>query len=56
MTQDNIVRIYISAMKQFDPETTCSASEWDWMSVDEYANKMIQEIQPLLDAYETPNK
>jgi len=56
MTEDNIVRVYISAMKEFNPATTCSASKWVWEDVYEFADKMIQEIKPLLEAYETPNK
>jgi len=48
MTQDNIVKIYISAMEQFTPDSI------EWEGVYEFADKMISEIQQLLDAYQTP--
>jgi len=56
MTEDNIVKIYIAAFEQGSPDTIGCHSIAEWDSIYEFADKMIQEIQPLLDAYETLTK
>jgi len=56
MTEDNIVRIYIAAFEQVSPDAVCAASETEWEAIYEFAEKMIQEVTPLLDAYEIPIK
>jgi hypothetical protein len=52
MTQENIVRIYLAALAEMKPYSIESDSQWDWPDVYRLADRIITEIEPLLDAYE----
>jgi len=51
MTQENIVRIYLAAYNKINPSIG-EESKWYWSDVYDLADKIITEIEPLLDAYE----
>jgi hypothetical protein len=52
MTQENIVRIYLAAFAEMKPYLIGSDSARDWPDVYRLADRIITEIEPLLDAYE----
>jgi len=52
MTQENIVKIYLAAYKNLTPDALDEVYKWQWDDVYELADRIITEIDPLLDAYE----
>jgi len=52
MTQENIVKIYLAAYKNLTPDALDEVYKWQWDDVYLLADRIIQEIEPLLDAYE----
>ena len=52
MTQENIVKIYLAAYNKLTPDALDEVFKWQWDDVYILADRIIQEIEPLLDAYE----
>ncbi len=52
MTQENIVKIYLAAYEKLNPDAIDEVFKWQWDDVYILADRIIQEIEPLLDAYE----
>jgi hypothetical protein len=51
MTQDNIVKIYLAALAEIKPEGIDKISNWEWDEVGKFADKIMREIEPYLEAY-----
>jgi hypothetical protein len=47
MTQDNIVKIYLAALAEIKPE----GNYWEWDEVGKFADRIMREIEPYLEAY-----